>query len=635
MSKALPLLFFFLTFVSATAQQSNKAFHLYLIGDGGDLTKNPASYQKFLQQQFNNDRTPSAVIFLGDNIYKKGIPEVGNRDRKRTEEILQAHLDLAKGFQGKIFFVPGNHDWKRGSRDGLQYILNQQAWIDSLKNENIKLLPGDGCAGPTEVSLDEKLVLVVLDTQWWLHPWDKPQGENSTCDCKTEADVLVKLDDILRRNIGKRVVIVGHHPIITYGEHGGVFSLKDHVFPLSDLSKGLYIPLPVIGSLYPIYRKVFGNIQDKAHPQYKRFSSSLQKIIEQYPGTVYASGHDHSLQHSMKDSIHYIVSGAGSKTSHVKKKGYAQYAAREFGYARFSVSNSGEDRIEFIEVDKISYQKNIDAVPQPTNNSNAQKLIDQGFVQVQASDKYDAGRTQERLLGKNYRAEWEEKINVPVFDIGKEQGGLKILQKGGGNQTLSLRLEDSNGREFTLRSIEKFPERALPEPLRNTFAKDFVQDQISAAHPYAALVVPYLADVAKIYHTNPKVVFVPDDPRFGIYQREFANQLMLFEERPAGSGKEMDFFGNADKIVNTTKLLENLAKDNDNSVDQEFFLRSRLFDMWIGDWDRHEDQWRWAEFESKKEKTYRPIPRDRDQAFFVNQGALPKFLSQPFFAISV
>ena len=81
-------------------------------------------------------------------------------------------------------------------------------------------------------------------------------------------------------------------------------------------------------------------------------------------------------------------------------------------------------------------------------------------------------------------------------------------------------------------------------------------------------------------------------------------------------------------IVTTSKFLEKLAKDNDNSVDQDFVLRSRLFDIWISDWDRHDDQWRWATFKSKKGDEFRPIPRDRDQAFFLNEGIIPKFYSR-------
>ena len=74
--------------------------------------------------------------------------------------------------------------------------------------------------------------------------------------------------------------------------------------------------------------------------------------------------------------------------------------------------------------------------------------------------------------------------------------------------------------------------------------------------------------------------------------------------------------------------MERRLKDNDNGVDEAFVLRSRLFDFWIGDWDRHDDQWRWASFKTKKEEVFRPIPRDRDQAFFVTDGVIPKVWSR-------
>ena len=75
-----------------------------------------------------------------------------------------------------------------------------------------------------------------------------------------------------------------------------------------------------------------------------------------------------------------------------------------------------------------------------------------------------------------------------------------------------------------------------------------------------------------------------------------------------------------------------LYKDNDNYVDQQWVLKSRLFDLYIGDWDRHDDQWRWARFNVKgKGKMYRPIPRDRDNAFFINQGLIMSIVKTPFF----
>jgi hypothetical protein len=46
--------------------------------------------------------------------------------------------------------------------------------------------------------------------------------------------------------------------------------------------------------------------------------------------------------------------------------------------------------------------------------------------------------------------------------------------------------------------------------------------------------------------------------------------------------------------------------------------------MFIGDWDRHEDQWKWAPVETNKRIVYQPIPVDRDQPYARFDGALLK-----------
>jgi predicted phosphodiesterase len=607
--------------------QSDSSFTLYLIGDAGEPTVKDVSYKKTLRQQLQENKD-HAVVFLGDNVYPKGMPALGAPSRPRAESILQSQIMLAGDGQSPVYFIPGNHDWKRGRKEGWGYITNQQQWFDSLENSNVHFLPEGGCPGPEEVSLSGNLTLVILDTQWPLHPWDKPEGPESPCGAKSVADVITQLDDILHRNKGKRVVIVGHHPIFTYGEHGGVFTLKEHLFPLTDIQKNLWVPLPGIGSVYPLYRKIIGNIQDTSHPVYKEFTSAMTRLLKQYPETVYASGHEHTLQYCWKDNVHYVVSGAGSKATFVRKKGNARFVYSGVGYARIRVKHDGAATLEYFNGTELLFSQELLPPANPSMTSSGSAQIFKGKTGAIASKRYGASRAHEKWLGKNYRAEWQQEIQAPVFDIGTEHGGLKIIQRGGGQQTLSLRLQDSSKREFTLRSIEKFPAKAIPEPFRNTFAEDLVQDQISASHPYGAIVIPPLARAAGIYHTNPEIVFIPDDPRFGIYQRDFSNQLMLFEERPSGDGKGMDFFGNADKIIGVDKLLEKLTKDNDNHVDEEFVLRNRIFDLWIGDWDRHDDQWRWAESDEKKGKRYRPIPRDRDQAFFVNEGRLPPLWSK-------
>ena len=73
---------------------------------------------------------------------------------------------------------------------------------------------------------------------------------------------------------------------------------------------------------------------------------------------------------------------------------------------------------------------------------------------------------------------------------------------------------------------------------------------------------------------------------------------------------------------------EKLIENTKNQVDQNWLVRSRMFDILIGDWDRHEDQWRWAKFDEGDLNIYRPIPRDRDQAFYDGDGIIPWLTSR-------
>ena len=206
-----------------------------------------------------------------------------------------------------------------------------------------------------------------------------------------------------------------------------------------------------------------------------------------------------------------------------------------------------------------------------------------------------------------------------VFHLGREKGGLTILQRGGGLQTKSLRLKDATGQSSgCCAPIQKYPARGLPPTLRPTIAKDILQDQVSASHPYGALVVPPLAQALGIPHAHPEIVFVPDDPALGQYQKDFANQAFLFEER-----EPLD----ADKTDNTEKTQRRLQKDDDNRVDQALVLRARLLDMLLGDYDRHEDQWRWERRHTAQGSRYEPVPRDRDHVFYKPSGLLPSLLS--------
>ncbi|HVW95291.1 MAG TPA: BamA/TamA family outer membrane protein [Mucilaginibacter sp.] len=249
----------------------------------------------------------------------------------------------------------------------------------------------------------------------------------------------------------------------------------------------------------------------------------------------------------------------------------------------------------------------------------AQTFAGQDSIKIAVEPEYNQVSKMHRFLfGDNYRALWAAPIKMKIFRLENEKGGLKIIKKGGGLQTESLRLQDSTGQQWVLRTIQKYPERGLPPRLRPTIAKDILQDQVSAAHPFAALTVPPLAEALNIPHSNPQIVYVADDPALGEYSNEFANKVFLFEER-----EPID----ADKTDNTEKVQRKLKDDNDNHVDEKTVLRARLLDMLLGDWDRHEDQWRWEKIDEKKGNLYEPVPRDRDQVYYKTSGVFPWIVS--------
>lgn len=608
------------------AQRDSINQRILLVGDAGELTGGVQPELKLLQSLYNLDDACTSLIFLGDNVYPVGLPAESATDYEAKRMILQNQAALVKGKLARAFIIPGNHDWKQGKKDGWEQVKHQTTYIQSLQEDNVHLVPEGGCPGPVEISLSDEVALVIIDTQWWLHPYDKP-GISSDCDCKTTDDVITSLKDIVYRNRNKLLVFASHHPFKTYGKHGGYFTLKQHIFPLTEINPSLYIPLPVIGSIYPLSRSLFGNIQDTRHPIYKNMIRSIDEVLTTHPYCIRTSGHEHNLQLIEDKGQDYIVSGGGSKTSEVKKRGSSLFASGKTGFAVLEILKNGKVWIKYFSTKNIHAEQPLFIAAlkpfEPTllTETQAQPVKFPDSITTVGSSYYKAGAFKQFMLGNNYRQEWSEPVRVPVFDIGNEKGGLKILQRGGGKQSKSLRLEAVDGKQYVIRSIEKFPDKALQEELRETFVKDLVKDGISASYPYSGLSVPALAQAAGVPHAEPRLVFIPGDPRLGIYRNDFTNTLCLLEEREPG---------NFEKTYSTDKVYEKLVEDNDNRVDQAAVLKARLLDMFIMDFDRHEDQWRWGVEEKNKEKIFSPIPRDRDQAFFINTGLLPRLVSRPW-----
>ncbi len=245
-----------------------------------------------------------------------------------------------------------------------------------------------------------------------------------------------------------------------------------------------------------------------------------------------------------------------------------------------------------------------------------------GYKIVSAGPQYKSSGWHRFLWGKNYRREWAQPVKLPLFFLNKEMGGLIPQKKGGGHQTTSLHLETNDKKNYSLRSVDKRLGKVLPKEFLGTWIEDLVNDEVSMSHPYAAAAIPYMAEAAGIFHTNPEYVFLPAQPALDSFNNEFAGQVFLFEQRVKGNWKNADNLGNFDDFIDTEELIKKLFSETEYSVDQAAYLKDRLFDMFINDWDRHEDQWSWGEIKDGDQKIFVPVPVDRDQAFFTHNGLL-------------
>ena len=261
--------------------------------------------------------------------------------------------------------------------------------------------------------------------------------------------------------------------------------------------------------------------------------------------------------------------------------------------------------------------KNINSVDFKTKDS----------VLVAASDLYQADEVKKLMQGEQYRKAWSTPVKVPVMYLDTLFGGVTIEKEGGGKQTHSLKLKTKNEIELTLRSVNKDPEALIPEFAKTLGLENIVVDGISAQHPYAAILVAKLAEHAKVHHTNPKLVFVPKQNALKKYNDKYGNRLFLLEyetESKTNWTKE----NNVVEILDTEDLQElKLEQKEQLTVDKKALIRVRLFDLLIGDWDRHTKQWGWIVKQENQMLKAIPIAGDRDNAFFSVDGVLPTILS--------
>jgi hypothetical protein len=280
-----------------------------LIGDAGKPQQGEPVL-RVLEQWAGQTPGRTTVVFLGDNVYEKGVLAPEHPGHAQSAGYLQAQLDAVRRSGARAFFVPGNHDWGKGGEGGRAALARQEELVRRELPGSGGLWPAAGCPGPAALDLDG-LRLIALDTQWWLQ---REPVSAAHCPCPDSAAVLAELARLLASAGDRQVLVLAHHPLATHGPHGGFLDWRDHLFPARRLHRRLWVPLPVLGSLYPLTRKLRPSPQDLASPPYRAMRAALRGVLSRHPPLLYAAGHDHNLQVLEGDaaSAFYLVSGAGA-----------------------------------------------------------------------------------------------------------------------------------------------------------------------------------------------------------------------------------------------------------------------------------------------------------------------------------
>lgn len=329
---------------------------VFLIGDGGNPNPAGEPVLRALREALGAASGERVVVFLGDNIYPKGLPDSAAPDRAEMERRIDAQLEAIAlpGVRGLV--VPGNHDWARSGGDGWNAVRRQGTHIGRRNGGKTVMVPADGCPGPAVVDVGQGLRIVALDTEWWLHGASKPEGAGSGCRAATPDAVRDSLRADLATAGARQVLVVAHHPLASGGEHGGYTPLVNQLFPLRVVNRWLFVPLPVLGTIYALARQWGVSSQDLPSGKNQRMRQALAAAMVEHPPLIWASGHDHNLQvlasHG-EGPRHLLVSGSGfaGHESPVTTLIETRYKSDDAGFMQLAMTKTGRVRLGVLAVD--------------------------------------------------------------------------------------------------------------------------------------------------------------------------------------------------------------------------------------------------------------------------------------------
>jgi len=654
---------------------------VFLLGDAGATIKNRTpllpAIQSEVEQWSATLRRDSAVsiLFLGDNVYPQGMHDRGDPSFEADSLGLWSQIDLVAGPEAIKhatvgLFVSGNHDWANTVGEaGLHRVQNlgEQLALGRKAGRYVSLLPAPSDPGPVVRDLRRNVRIAFFDTHWFLQERAPAQ----------RVQYFERLVKALNGARDREVILVAHHPYYSAGPHGAVmpgyhtlgiaYVLKRAGALVQDLNS------PPYDALLAGLRKAFEathkppliyagghdhSLQvltgaDDADPRFVLVSGAGSKVssLQMGPGLVFGEAEPGYMMLVFRkdDGVDLFVT-AGDKQFRECAGTDAEIAtcmaagrnAFKVVYSASLLGPSKQPR-ELIPVSPDTMAPGtpwwtepeakdlpaaIVADSQPEEVEFAPAAVptvlleDADSVTTTPGRTYPAGKLRRLFAGDLNRQLWGLPVRLPVVDLDKVGGGLTPTELIGGKQTVGLRFTGGKGLEYDFRPVVKNAAPVLPRWVRAKWILSALDDQMAAQFPLGAVVVSKLQEAAGIAAPRPIPVVMPNEPSLGRYRPVFAGRVGLLSVRANERSGDRPGFAGYRRIVGGDEVLDSLSTDPESSIDDKYYLKIRLIDMLVGDWDRHESQWRWGRSRMKGKTLWRPIPEDRDWAFARVDGAV-------------
>ena len=610
------------------AQKEVKDHSVFLLSNIESLSADAQEFDAF-EKLLDNEENEYTLLITGDFVDKNGF----ETDLK-TEEIEKVDrlINLVKD-KGRIIFVPGDLEWAHKEKKGWKKLIALEKYLKSKMGKGKVVLPRSACLGPEVLDIGEHLRIVTFNTQWFMEEDNRPEEEDGKCNSATNRELWDEIDDAFGDSENRNLIIAMHHPVLSFGQYAGYKLFSEHFKP------------PIYGSFNVAYRQNIGSSKDLSNEKFRVFRRRVLAKAELNPGMIFVTGHENDLQILLEEGNYHINSGGFAKSKATGRGKATLYRQRKTGFVKLVFFNNGKVAAQAFKIkNKTTIRETFkttlfsspctteeNKIPVNTSFNPCKKEINTTlnpdhpkFGSSSAGVEYKAGFLTRMILGKNYRTTWSKQVNnIPYLDLEKTNGGLIPYAIGGGAQTISLKFKSGDGQRFAFRSINKRSASRLSKDLKVGIVGTIRQDLTTLHYPYGSLIVGSFMDVVGLPHSMPKLYLMPDHPILGSFRKEFAGKYGTFELKPAGKNKKRKAFKDADKVISTYQVYRKLMDDHDNKLDVGNFVTARIIDIYVGDWDRHEGNWKWLAYKGEDGGyTYKPFAKDRDKAFYTLNSLL-------------